>query len=649
MRAETPTEIGQKFFYGQDLRSLFPLGLYSESVPGHTPDGHAESAESRLRSVYRDWLQANDYADQICFLDITFGPETGEFKNSTLRTIILAPTLTTLEAYRKDVLDPFFLSGASLAAHPVFRAGLPIFKQRRKPDDRERRTLAEGLSTILDRMPEDSDELQECYSPENFELIDDGFLSEEFVPTCPPAAATAAVEAPTKSGSRQSDRPAFLTNIFGTFTGSELETGGAEVEQPLTQLWHEFTGLLRKNSSTLRSFRNETLGRVFALPIGLRDPANPRHLSWIADIYVGFDCETSEEQAKQFIRQLLLHLLRANSVLKTKRETLDYMLRSFGHEVKRVTRLISPAWVVPARNLLDVRKNSLSDVTSVPETAVGQLTLSDEFSSLADEHMLVAPFGRLLRAAQQTIDLWSWQNSYNNVPETLDQFDETSTILGWLPKTWEKVVIHAWKLARDQRIMNDIGGAFTLSAANLLTIQERLGTDLRSFESQEPVLKSRTTLPDLMRGDIFLWKRSEFIASKLRDWNNLQEQETRHIKASFAVLRVLVAWFSNCVQHGDRTTPIEVELRSKESVKTDRARAASTKEPAKAERTRYIMTITNRIAPSTAMLQSTQAGAKPSSSLYSVRLALEDLDGAILKSGKIEGNKYAFSCIFHWD
>jgi hypothetical protein len=592
----------QSLIYGQSLKEMLSLALVAEGL-----DGEKEGADPQ--QVYQQWLENNELKSRVCFLDITFGPVRDRIRNSALKTIVLAPSTGSLDAYRQ-VLKGFFENDYSLAAHPVFRKGLPVFCLR-ADESRSTGTPARHEADTFVR-PETDDELETQLSGlnKNCDLYDDGMLYSLFERE----------DCPSLAGDEASSDVRFESRLFRTFTNYDLSERSTQSLQTIGFLWQEFTRLLDQQRKQLLSGRRRTLGTAYAAPIGVRDPGNPRHFSWIADVYVGFDCETGPEEAYRFLRQLFLHLMRTNSALKTREDTQQYVLRTFGHEIKRVTRIISEAWAVSPSHLLNLEPGSAR-----PGEKIGSLRLHPDYSFLLeDSQLLIVPFGRLLRAAQQTIDLWSWQNGRYDLPKTIDAADATP--LGRLPLTWPELLRHAWKIARDQRIMNNLSGNSALTPEAILGTRGQLESELRSFDGQAPQLMA--PLPQKMQGDIFLWRVTDL---------DRRNEEAARIDASFSMVRVLIAWFANCVQHGDRNVPIGVRLKT-----------IASRSPNMKFKSRYNLTIVNAIGSHTAPPSNMPVASKLSSSMHGVRVALEELNGLVDNEGPIGGNQYQLECQFSW-
>lgn len=583
---------GQAYIYGHDATLNTPLGRVLPG--GHSAKETDDAADVKLG--YENWIGTSPFADLVCFLDITFAPFGEERGSRHVTTLTLSPDEDRYLAYR-NLLNGFFQQGHSLAAHPVFQKGLPVFRER-------------GTGRVEEPVDEESLRRIENSAKQTnaWDLIDERFLmwTAENYEIGGSAQGTTGQALPSRI-----DKLPFHVEIFKTF--EQHPDRSSEVSGNVLENWLRFIEILKATRHVLRSHKSgdsslaqeaDHLGLVVAAPLGVRHPQRLGQFELIANVFFGLNNRANPQTALWFLRVVFLQVLHLNSVFRAGEITQKYVVGSIAHEVKRVTSMFAGRWAPAARDLFDVGIVKAIN-PSEPRKTIGELLLHDDYAFLQDS-LLIVPFGDLLQAARRTIDFWVFSNGRYDLP--LNSPNKP-------PADWDGVINFSWLAARDQVLMQLL---LTNDASKAEEITERRQEidQLRTlFAGQRP----NVDLDDAARRCKFLWYGTDQTS----------------VAQSFSIARVLMAWFANCIQHGSFRHPIDVSIHQ-------------------ASATRFVLKISNEIRaryeqlPDFAQAKYLRANFVFSGSTADIiRLALLGINGEIQYMGEDETNgKWSFHCEF---
>lgn len=232
-------------------------------------------------------------ATRVCFLDITYFRDASEEALANATTLLIGPRdegagIDSVGAY--DAALNSFLSESSLAAHPVFRNGLPAFSDGAGGP----MCFAETYTELNDLL--DSDTPQ----------VSDGFL---WWTTDGP------------EGVRHRPTSHQRIPLAGTFKSLSAYSPGLQDRVTITSAWQAYVGAVMDRSTRIRSARDRPVATVVALPVGTRSSEGARRGNYqlVAMLFAGIDEDESRDQslsrraAVYLIEVMMAQLYRANA------------------------------------------------------------------------------------------------------------------------------------------------------------------------------------------------------------------------------------------------------------------------------------------------------------------------------------------------
>jgi methylase of polypeptide subunit release factors len=193
--------------------------------------------------------------------------------------------------------------------------------------------------------------------------------------------------------------------------------------------------------------------------------------------------------------------------------------RSFSHEVRHVSNAMSGTWVLPANDLFDCQVIPESDSSG----KIGRMLLYDE--SLLND-LGVAPIRNVVNTASSQISLWCMTSNPSDLP-----FHQQR------PEKLEEFVHYCWDSAVDVVLLHAFRSQSPSSAANIKRIQQRRAI-LKQVLGKKPEVLGQEEFPTI-------------------GWD-VKNADT------VAFARVLIALFTNCIQHGDPAKVANVTFERRE-------------------------------------------------------------------------------------
>jgi hypothetical protein len=298
-------------------------------------------------------------------------------------------------------------------------------------------------------------------------------------------------------------------------------------------------------------------------------------------------------------------------------------------------------WAPKAESLFDV---TVSESANIPEQRprtssgmeqpvserIGHIVLKPRYSFLKSD-LGILPFRTQVQVAGKSLRFWSYANKITDQPFP----DKLRS-----PQTWEALIDACWDTAREQIILFALN-SHGASTPQDIELRSRDISDLkRLLQGQRPEVKS--WIPEELR-----YIKCNWLSKDPRDWAQL-----------FALSRILIALFGNCLQHGDPLSPIEVAVERTKYVRgneykvqiANRLRCNPIAPPPdfliSSARLRELMGFLNAAKGISKAINRLQEGSTPDV----VRASLADLDGELLTLGPHTGrvNFYLVSCSFRW-
>jgi hypothetical protein len=495
--------------YGHGADFNVPLGVLQKSQEAM---GAGNAVAKEVTQRYEQWLANSPFRSKICFVDLTFAPVGAERSINRKLTLIVGSSEAQRFEYERR-LESFLNTPASLAAHPVFIAGLPQFVDTQKGEL---------------RFPETSEELKDCRKSETCRLQDDGLCIWRHPYT---VEASAMAEEPTCADPADY---AFSASLERTF--KNIENRLEEIPPTLTDNWNRYIMALTAPGPPLRSAGDSQipalndlhdLGLIVAAPLGTRAQSSKKFYP-VADVFFGLNRLATGEDADAFLRFLAVHLLKVNAGFNQQVRADQRLAANLGHELKKVAVTFTDGWAPRAQDIFDVRVATAGAPLFEDPALIGSIELRPEFAFLKNQ-LGILPFRDQVRVAAKSIRFWSYADRATDQPFP-DSFR--------FPKDWAELINACWETARDQIALYALSNRAADSAESIKSLHGTI-LDLKTLCScQRPQVQwlSETQIP--------------------RCYFDRAEGHT----ASFVLARVLVALFGNCLQHGALFSPVQVSV-----------------------------------------------------------------------------------------
>lgn len=492
-----------KEVYGHEASFNMPLELVFRAKG--SLDVQQEARARGWVKKYAEWLSTSQFGRFVCFVDITFLPIGAKRPDQVPMTLVVTPGEEQAQEYSRRLTDEFFRGGWSVAAHPVFQEGLPRY---RTPNGERIVETANGLSEAREN---------------KWELVDDGFLLW-------------ASSAISSNAPEHTDATAKLCEFIGTygptFPDPNLQLMQLKRGPSISEVWDAYVHVFSRPGlhSGSGGSQSNNVGILGAVPIGIRDDKN-RYFS-LAQLYFGLSGEARKAYAIEFMRLLSTHLLKTNAGFHEQIRGSQMLLQTIGHELSKVTAPITSGWTPAASDLFSVEVEG-QETQQACKSMLGRIVLNADDVFLK-ESLGVIPFIQQMRTLGSAIRFWSYSDGLHELP-----------FGGKIPETWSDLVPLCWDAARNYAIISALN---TELANTPETVRETFGNInllRRLFDYQRP---------DEIEFD------PDFISSFRLDLKALDLEQRR---PSFALARILIATFGNCLRHGDFTKSAKVSVKQK--------------------------------------------------------------------------------------
>nr|VFJ77564.1 MAG: hypothetical protein BECKFW1821C_GA0114237_112910 [Candidatus Kentron sp. FW] len=271
-----------------------------------------ESGLDYFRNMWGEWMSRCPHARHLCFADITFFPE-GSLTTEDALSLIIAPATDAengnknVENYKEALLDKYIGAGFTMAAHEVFRSGLPSSEGSLPPQ------TSSDLNEFFRRKGTSSSD------------IEDSLLVGKFHVYAEPIAQMVS-----------SDRVCFSVGETSTYKKPVSTTMISA--RPISEHFSKWCEVFDREAreGRLRSAEGGSLHWTIVCPVGNRNPKNPSDYTLISCLFLGFDAALNEVQWHESLRYITLHLYEANAAARANRIGQVRIQATFAHQTSAV-------------------------------------------------------------------------------------------------------------------------------------------------------------------------------------------------------------------------------------------------------------------------------------------------------------------------
>jgi hypothetical protein len=294
----------------------------------------------------------------------------------------------------------------------------------------------------------------------------------------------------------------------------------------------------------------DNLRVLVAAPIGVRSGSNGEQFVSVADVFFGLNRPADRPVAEQFLRFIALHLLRTNAGFNAQILASKRLQGVIGHEVKKVAVALTEDWAPRAERLFEITvsestnipdqlSRNLSKAEQAPPETVGHIVLKPRYSFLKSD-LGVLPFRTQVQVAGKSLRFWSYANKITDQPFP----DKLRS-----PQTWDALIQACWETACEQIILFALTGRGASTPQDVESRSRDICDLKKLFEAQRP--QGHQWNPENLQHVSCNW-----LSSDPKEWGQL-----------FALSRVLIALFGNCLQHGNLFFPVEVGVERTKSIR----------------------------------------------------------------------------------